>query len=350
MPAPEGRGHGDAQEATALRDQLERGFRRLTPEQRAVLVVHHYLGLPDAEAAMVLEIPDRHLQGPTASRLDRHARSPRGRRAHAGMSPGSPSHEQITTSTARWPSGSSGRAGSGPGRWCRASARRRSPAEAATSVARRSRAATGAGRYRRATWTPASGCSRGWRSNCVDRARPPRAARGSSWAGRSSSEPVCWRLRRCRPRASATWPMPSTATSSWPTGTGGTLSGSRTVFPAASRAAARPATGPRDRCGRRTAGSWPIDPHGARIDATGPKRTPSRRSFSVIRPGTSSRRFPGVGWRIAWSPDSTRVATWLDLYPSTRIGVYGIDGVRQAVISLPPGNGAARRLRPGLVA
>ncbi len=40
-----------------MRDQLERGFRRLTPEQRAVLVVHHYLGLPDAEAAMVLDIP-----------------------------------------------------------------------------------------------------------------------------------------------------------------------------------------------------------------------------------------------------------------------------------------------------
>ena len=57
MPAPDGRGHGDTQEATALRDQLERGFRRLTPEQRAVLVVHHYLGLPDAEAAAVLEIP-----------------------------------------------------------------------------------------------------------------------------------------------------------------------------------------------------------------------------------------------------------------------------------------------------
>ena len=57
MPVPDVGGHGDAQDATALRDQLERGFRRLTPEQRAVLVVHHYLGLPDAEAAMVLEIP-----------------------------------------------------------------------------------------------------------------------------------------------------------------------------------------------------------------------------------------------------------------------------------------------------
>jgi RNA polymerase sigma-70 factor (ECF subfamily) len=57
MPTREGRGHGDTQEATALRDLLERGFRRLTPEQRAVLVVHHYLAMSDAEAAMVLEIP-----------------------------------------------------------------------------------------------------------------------------------------------------------------------------------------------------------------------------------------------------------------------------------------------------
>ena len=57
MPVPDVGAHGDAQNATALRDQLERGFRRLTSEQRAVLVVHHYLGLPDAEAAAVLGIP-----------------------------------------------------------------------------------------------------------------------------------------------------------------------------------------------------------------------------------------------------------------------------------------------------
>ncbi len=54
--APDARGVGDAQDLTAMRDQLERGFHRLTPEQRAVLVVHHYLGLPDAEAAVVLDI------------------------------------------------------------------------------------------------------------------------------------------------------------------------------------------------------------------------------------------------------------------------------------------------------
>lgn len=40
-----------------LRDQIDRAFRRLTLEQRAVLVFHHYLGLPLAEVADRLDIP-----------------------------------------------------------------------------------------------------------------------------------------------------------------------------------------------------------------------------------------------------------------------------------------------------
>ena len=39
------------------RDQLERGFRRLTPEQRAILVLQHYAGQSLAEIADVLGIP-----------------------------------------------------------------------------------------------------------------------------------------------------------------------------------------------------------------------------------------------------------------------------------------------------
>ncbi len=39
------------------RDQLERAFKRLTLEQRAVLVFHHYLGLPVSEVADRLAIP-----------------------------------------------------------------------------------------------------------------------------------------------------------------------------------------------------------------------------------------------------------------------------------------------------
>ncbi len=51
--------------------------------------------------------------------------------------------------------------------------------------------------------------------------------------------------------------------------------------------------------------------------------------------GAVIAQVPGVGWLIPWSPDSTRFATWLDQYPGTRIGVYGVDGVRQAELSLP---------------
>jgi RNA polymerase sigma-70 factor (ECF subfamily) len=39
------------------RDQLNRGFRRLTPEQRAILVLHHYVGLAASELAESLGIP-----------------------------------------------------------------------------------------------------------------------------------------------------------------------------------------------------------------------------------------------------------------------------------------------------
>jgi RNA polymerase sigma-70 factor (ECF subfamily) len=39
------------------RDQLERGFRRLPPEQRAVFVFHHYLGLTVPEVAERLGLP-----------------------------------------------------------------------------------------------------------------------------------------------------------------------------------------------------------------------------------------------------------------------------------------------------
>jgi RNA polymerase sigma factor (sigma-70 family) len=39
------------------RDQLERGFRRLTIDQRAVVVLYHYLDKPLDEIARILEIP-----------------------------------------------------------------------------------------------------------------------------------------------------------------------------------------------------------------------------------------------------------------------------------------------------
>jgi RNA polymerase sigma-70 factor (ECF subfamily) len=57
----------DGHRALAVRDELERAFRRLPPDQRAVLVVRFYLDLPDAEAADVLGIPI----GTMKSRLNR---------------------------------------------------------------------------------------------------------------------------------------------------------------------------------------------------------------------------------------------------------------------------------------
>jgi RNA polymerase sigma-70 factor, ECF subfamily len=47
----------DSSEAVAARDQLERGFQRLTLEHRAVLVLRLYLGLSLEETATTIGIP-----------------------------------------------------------------------------------------------------------------------------------------------------------------------------------------------------------------------------------------------------------------------------------------------------
>jgi RNA polymerase sigma-70 factor (ECF subfamily) len=52
-------GPGGLDESMSIdnRDRLERGFRRLPPDQRAILVFTHYLGLAPTEIAERLEIP-----------------------------------------------------------------------------------------------------------------------------------------------------------------------------------------------------------------------------------------------------------------------------------------------------
>ena len=53
--------------AVVDRDQLERGFMRLEPDARALIVLHHYLDLPLPEVATTLGIP----LGTAKSRLHR---------------------------------------------------------------------------------------------------------------------------------------------------------------------------------------------------------------------------------------------------------------------------------------
>jgi RNA polymerase sigma factor (sigma-70 family) len=41
----------------AVRDQLDRGFRRLKPNERAILVLRHYVGYEPSEIADILGVP-----------------------------------------------------------------------------------------------------------------------------------------------------------------------------------------------------------------------------------------------------------------------------------------------------
>lgn len=47
----------DSSQVSADRDQLERGFRRLKPDQRVAIVLHFYLGLSALEIADTLGVP-----------------------------------------------------------------------------------------------------------------------------------------------------------------------------------------------------------------------------------------------------------------------------------------------------
>ncbi len=57
----------DSSANVADRDAIDRGFQRLRPEHRAVLVLHHYLGFTDDEAAAAMSVPP----GTIKSRLNR---------------------------------------------------------------------------------------------------------------------------------------------------------------------------------------------------------------------------------------------------------------------------------------
>ena len=67
----------------ADRDQLERGFRRLDPQQRAILALRHYAGYEPVEIAEILGIP----AGTARSRLHHAHRAMRAAREAAARVP-----------------------------------------------------------------------------------------------------------------------------------------------------------------------------------------------------------------------------------------------------------------------
>jgi len=67
LGAPRVSSYPDAAGHVEARDALDRTFGRLRPEHRAVLVLRHYLGYPDHEAAAMLGVP----VGTLKSRLNR---------------------------------------------------------------------------------------------------------------------------------------------------------------------------------------------------------------------------------------------------------------------------------------
>lgn len=80
-------GGDDATLSVADRDQLERAFRRLPPEQRAVLVLQHYLDRTVSETAEMLGVPVgtvksriHHAKRAMRAALDADARAIPGRR------------------------------------------------------------------------------------------------------------------------------------------------------------------------------------------------------------------------------------------------------------------------------
>jgi RNA polymerase sigma factor (sigma-70 family) len=83
---------GRAITGVVYRDQLERGFRRVPVDQRAVLVLHHYLDMTLAEVANVLDIP----VGTAHSRLSRAMAALRAAlEADARLPAPEPSLEQV---------------------------------------------------------------------------------------------------------------------------------------------------------------------------------------------------------------------------------------------------------------
>ena len=210
-------------------------------------------------------------------------------------------------------------------RWSRPAPRRHAPPQAPPGLARWSRQPLGWGGARcrfelRRALSPALGAA------LDDSAHPAVARRRPSWVRRSWLAPDWSSPRRCRPVVSATLSTASTATSTWPTGTAGTRSGSRTALPAPARACAA-ATGERERSGHPTGGISPIDQ--PRVTAVAARS--SSGSGDQVR-GLVSWRWAGSSRGRPTPPALPPGSTW-----ARRSASIGVDGVRQALLTVPPG-------------
>ena len=96
----------DSPSAIALRDQLERAFGRLSPEQRATVVLHFYLGLTLDEAAETLGIPTGTMRVAAQPGAPGDARGRRGRRpqplARRGARPMTTSTDPFDRTLSAW--------------------------------------------------------------------------------------------------------------------------------------------------------------------------------------------------------------------------------------------------------
>ena len=81
----------DLEHSVANRDELEGAFRTLTPERRAVVVLHHHLGYPLTEIAETLGIP----VGTARSRLHYAVRQLRAALRDNEQSPGTREERQA---------------------------------------------------------------------------------------------------------------------------------------------------------------------------------------------------------------------------------------------------------------
>jgi Tol biopolymer transport system component len=63
---------------------------------------------------------------------------------------------------------------------------------------------------------------------------------------------------------------------------------------------------------------------------------PAQQARDVVISDASGKvlaTFPADGWGVTWSPDSSRIAVWDTTFET--VGVYGVDGSRQASIDVP---------------